>query len=322
MPVLSAALGCPEASACARSIHFPRQRQRLRGGCRRTTCDCRRDRVRGPLDALSVPGHRGPSASDRGSGTRAPAAEPTSSRRSVADAESRLKPLMEATSTSGRPRPHYPRCAGLLAAAFEHDGVRHIGILTGKPPDPFKMAPRLARMDHLIVPSVHNLAALAKAGAFRLQHWRRISVARRCSRRPRAPCRAGEIPRHPSGRHRCSTQSTPGPRANGWRRSLTALCAFGRGPGCARVKTSREVVRRPAVSGARSQREPHGGGDHRPRRRGSRRPPPRIAVVADDDLVDNFIDPAAHAGASFRFLVAVRGFRAWRVRRRHARTPR
>src|SRR5271167_4184013 len=86
--------------------------------------------------------------------------------RSVAGAESRLKPLVEATSLPVDAR---VRIIHLLPGYWlEHlspmTGVRHIGMTTWETDRlPQTWLPALARMDHLCVPSAHNLALLRAA---------------------------------------------------------------------------------------------------------------------------------------------------------------
>jgi hypothetical protein len=86
--------------------------------------------------------------------------------RSVAGAESRLKPLIEATS---RPVDARVRIIHLLPGYWlghlsPKKGVRHIGMMTWETDRlPQKWLPALARMDHLCVPSEHNKAVLRAA---------------------------------------------------------------------------------------------------------------------------------------------------------------
>ena len=234
--------------------------------------------------------------------------------RSVAGAESRLKPLIEATS---RPVDARVRIIHVVPGYWRRHlspmtGVRHIGIFTWETDRiPSKWLPDLARMDHLIVPSVHNLAAL-RAQPERLPAATLAPHLCRETLQPPPPGRLAGLAKFLGIRpdDAGSTQSTPGPRANGSRRSSTALCAAsGRRtrlcsssrpaarpcsttPRLRRAIAARAAWRRrsrPRCRGSRTAAAPH-------RRRRRRRPGRQ------------FHRWAAHAGALFRFLVAVEGF--------------
>jgi hypothetical protein len=90
--------------------------------------------------------------------------------RSIAGADSRLKPLVEATS---RPVDASVRIIHLVPGHWlEHlnptIGVRHVGIGTWETDTLIrKWVPSLARMDHLCVPSAHNEAVLRADGTQR-----------------------------------------------------------------------------------------------------------------------------------------------------------
>ena len=172
-----------------------------------------------------------------------------------------------------RPCPHDPPSAGLLAGHLSPmTGVRHIGMTTWETDRlPQKWLPALARMDHLCVPSAHNLRGAARcARAHSSRNGGSASLSRdAAAAAARAPRRACEIPRHRAGRH-CVLHDqhlVSAQTSRGAHRRLRAQLPAGR-PGCAhRQDQPRSPVRRSRVSGARPQRKPRGGGDHRPRRR-------------------------------------------------------
>ena len=198
-------------------------------------CACSSKRVLMSIGCPTRTTPSGPAASEQGIGS----AELSRGRasliaRSVAGADSRLKPLVEATS---RPVDARVRIIHLLPGYWlEHlsptTGVRHVGMAPGRPTRlPQKWLPALARMDHLCVPSAHNRGGAARrAGAPSGRNSGPASLSRdAAAAAARAPRRAREIPRHPVRTTPCSTRSTPGPRANALRRSSTASCAASAG---------------------------------------------------------------------------------------------
>ena len=139
----------------------------------------------------------------------------------------------------------------------------------------------------------------------------------------RAPRGAGEIPRHRAGRHRVlhDQHLVPAETPCGAHRRFRAQLPAG-GPG----RTCRQdqppgLVRRSRVPGQRPQRKPRGGGDHRPRRKRTRTATAARRGRRRRRTGRQFYRRAAYARALFCFLVAVRGFRARRVRRGNARPP-
>ena len=193
--------------------------------------------------------------------------------RSVAGADSRLKPLVEATSrpVDARIRIIHLVPGHWLRAPQPHDaGCAISASAPGRPTrssrDGFRRSP--AWIISACRPRTTRRCCARRRSAFRPQRWFRISVARRCTRhRPRAS--PGWRNTSASARTTpCSTRSTPGPRANALRahRRLRAQLHAGGPCRAHRQDQPRRPVRRSRVSGARPQRKPGRGGDHRPRR--------------------------------------------------------
>jgi hypothetical protein len=190
-------------------------------------------------------------------------------------------------------------------------GVRHIGVTTWETDRiPGKWLPALARMDHLCVPSEHNLAVL-RAAPERLPG---ATVAPHLCRETLEP----PSPQHLAGLAKflgVAPDDIVFYTINTWspRKRLAALidgfvCSFQQENRVALVvKTSRMT---------------HFDDPPTPDRSASRvaaaiiaraagelgRPPPRIAVVADDDLADNFIDGLHTLGHCFVSLSRAEGF--------------
>ena len=240
--------------------------------------------------------------------------------RSVAGADSGLKPLIEATS---RPVDARVRIIHLVPGYWlEHlspvAGARHIGIGTWETDTIIRRwVPSLARMDHLCVPSAHNEAVL-RAAPERLPAATVVPHLCRETLRPPPPARLAGLTKYLGIRPDDTVFYT----INAWapRKRLAQLIdGFVRSftqedNGRARRQDQpRNPVRRAGVSGQRPQRKPRRGGDHRPRRERART---AVAPHRRDRrrrTGRQFHRRTAYAWALFCFAVAVRGFRTWRV---------
>jgi len=235
--------------------------------------------------------------------------------RGVAGAESRLKPLIEATSLPVDAR---VRFVHLVPGYWRQHlspmtGVRHIGMTTWETDRlPRKWLPALARMDHICVPSAHNEAVL-RAASERLPVATVVRHLCRETLEPPPPARLAALAKFLG----VEPYDTVFYTINTWspRKRLAALI-----DGFVRnfkqedrvalvVKTSREahfddpaspVSDRSAsrVAAAIIARAASEVG----------RPPPRIAVIADDELADNFIDGLHTLGHCFVSLSRSEGF--------------
>jgi len=235
--------------------------------------------------------------------------------RSLTGAESRLKPLVEATSlpVDARVRivhlvPGYWR--GHLSSMA---GARHIGVCTWETDRiPLKWLPDLARMDHLCVPSEHNRAGLGAAPAPLPAATVTPHV---CRERldPPPPARLAALAQFLGVRPDDTVFYT----INAWapRKRLAALIDGFVRNFCEEdrvaliVKTSREAHFDDPLSPVK---------DRSPSRVASGviaravselgRPPPRISVIAEDELADNFIDGLHTLGHCFVSLARSEGF--------------
>jgi len=235
--------------------------------------------------------------------------------RSVAGAESRLKPLVEATSLPVDAR---VRIIHLLPGYWlEHlspmTGVRHIGMTTWETDRlPQTWLPALARMDHLCVPSAHNLALL-RAASERLPDATVTPHLCRETLQPPPPARLAGLARFLGIKPNDTVFYT----INTWspRKRLAALI-----DGFVRsfrqeervvliVKTSREALFDDPASPVSDRSASRVAAAIIARAADELgRPPPRIAVIADDELADNFIDGLHTLGHCFVSLSRAEGF--------------
>jgi glycosyltransferase involved in cell wall biosynthesis len=235
--------------------------------------------------------------------------------RGLASADSRLKPLVEATSlpVDARVRilhlvPGY--WPGHLSPVT---GVRHIGVCTWETDRlPLKWLPDLARMDHLCVPSEHNRAAL-RAVPQRLPAATVAPHVCRETLEPPPPVRLAGLAKFLG----IGPDDTVFYTVNTWapRKRLAALIdGF--------VRNFRQEDR--VVLVVKTSRETHFDDPASPvaDRSASRvasaiiaraasevgRAPPRIAVIAEDELADNLIDGLHVLGHCFVSLSRSEGF--------------
>jgi glycosyltransferase involved in cell wall biosynthesis len=235
--------------------------------------------------------------------------------RSVAGAESRLKPLVEATS---RPVDARIRMIHLLPGYWlghinPRTGVRHIGVTTWETDRlPQKWLPALARMDHLCVPSEHNRAVL-RAAPERIPDATVVPHLCRETLQPPPPARLAGLAKflgvEPDDAvfytiNTWSPRKRLAPLIDGFVRSFrqedrVALI----------VKTSRKTLFDDPASPVRDRSASVVAAAIIARAaRELGRPPPRIAVVTDDDLADNFIDGLHTRGHCFVSLSRAEGF--------------
>jgi glycosyltransferase involved in cell wall biosynthesis len=235
--------------------------------------------------------------------------------RSVAGAESRLKPLIEATS---RPVDARVRIIHLLPGYWlghlsPMKGVRHIGMMTWETDRlPQKWLPALARMDHLCVPSEHN-KAVVRAASVRLPA---VTVAPHLCRetlRPPPPARLAGLAEFLGLRPDDTVFYT----INAWsprKRLATLIDGFVRSfrqedRVALVVKTSRKALFDDPASPAPERSASRLAAAIIARAAGELgRPPPRVAIVADDELSDNFIDGLHMLGHCFVSLSRSEGF--------------
>ena len=235
--------------------------------------------------------------------------------RSVAGAESRLRPLVEATS---RPVDARVRIIHVVPGYWRRHlspmtGVRHIGVATWETDRLIrKWLPDLARMDHLCVPSEHNRAALRAAP----QRLPAATVAPHVCRetlQPPPPARLAALAKF-LGVHQDDTVFYT---INAWtpRKRLAALLegfvrSFRQEDRVALiVKTSRKAMFDDPASTARDRNASRVASAIIARAAGELgRPPPRIAVIADDDLAENFIDGLHTLGHCYVSLSRSEGF--------------
>jgi glycosyltransferase involved in cell wall biosynthesis len=235
--------------------------------------------------------------------------------RSVTGAESRLQPLVEATS---RPVDARVRIIHLLPPYWPQHlspmtGVRHVGVTTWETDRlPRKWLPALARMDHLCVPSTHD-QALLRAAPVRLPAATVAPHVCRDTLRPPPPARLVGLAKFLG----IEPDDTVFYTINTWspRKRLAALI-----DGFVRsfrqedrvvlvVKTSRQALFDDPASPV-SDRSASRVAAAIIARAASElgRPPPRVAVVADDELADNFIDGLHMLGHCFVSLSRSEGF--------------
>jgi glycosyltransferase involved in cell wall biosynthesis len=235
--------------------------------------------------------------------------------RSIAGADSGLKPLIEATS---RPVDARIRIIHLVPGHWlEHlspmKGVRHIGIGTWETDTIVRRwVPSLARMDHLCVPSAHNEAVL-RASPERLPGATVVPHLCRETLRPPPPARLAGLAKYLGIRPDDAVFYT----INAWapRKRLAQLI-----DGFARsftqedrvalvVKTSRNIPYDEPASPVRDRSASRVAAAIIARAAGELgRPPPRIAIIADEDLPDNFIDGLHTLGHCFVSLSRSEGF--------------
>ncbi len=235
--------------------------------------------------------------------------------RGVAGAESRLKPLVEATS---RPVDARVRIIHLLPPYWpEHlspmTGVRHVGMTTWETDRlPQKWLPALARMDHVCVPSAHD-QALLRAAPERLPAVTVVPHLCRETLQPPPPARLAGLAKFLG----IETDDAVFYTINAWarRKRLAALI-----DGFVRsfrqedrvvliIKTSREAQFDDPASPVRDRNVSRMAAAIIARATGELgRPPPRIAVIADDELADNFIDGLHTLGHCFVSLSRSEGF--------------
>jgi glycosyltransferase involved in cell wall biosynthesis len=235
--------------------------------------------------------------------------------RSVAGSESRLRSLVEATS---RPVDARIRIIHLVPGYWRRrlstmTGVRHIGIATWETDKlTRKWLPDLASMDHLVVPSAHNLAVL-RAARERLPAATLAPHLCRDRLEPPPPARLAALASFLGIRPNDTVFYT----INAWtpRKRLAALI-----DGFVRsfrqedrvtlvVKTSREAQFDDPASPVRDRNASHVASAIIARTASELgRAPPRIAVIADDDLADNVIDGLHTLGHCFVSLSRSEGF--------------
>ena len=235
--------------------------------------------------------------------------------RSVAGADSRLKPLVEATS---RPVDAIVRIIHLVPGYWlEHlnptIGVRHVGIGTWETDTLIrKWVPALARMDHLCVPSAHNEAVL-RAAPERLPAATVVPHLCRETLQPPPPARLAGLAKFLGIRPDDTVFYT----INAWapRKRLAALIdgfvrSFTQEDRVALiVKTSRDVPYDDPASPVSDRSVSRVAAAIIARAAAELgRPPPRIAIVADEELPDNFIDGLHTLGHCFVSLSRSEGF--------------
>jgi glycosyltransferase involved in cell wall biosynthesis len=235
--------------------------------------------------------------------------------RSVTGAESRLMPLIKATS---RPVDARIRIIHLLPPYWLENlspmtGVRHIGVTTWETDRlPRKWLPALARMDHLCVPSAHD-QALLRAARERLPTATVVPHLCRETLEPPPPARLSGLAKFLG----IEPEDTVFYTINTWspRKRLAALIdgfvrSFRQEDGVALVvKTSRKALFDDPASPVRDHNVSRVAAAIIARAAGELgRPPPRIAVIADDDLADNFIDGLHTLGHCFVSLSRAEGF--------------
>ena len=240
--------------------------------------------------------------------------------RSVAGADSRLKPLVEATS---RPVDARIRIIHLVPGHWlQHlspvRGVRHVGIGTWETDAIIqRWVPALARMDHLCVPSAHNEAVL-RAAPERLPAATVVPHLCRETLHPPPPARLAGLVKFLGIRPDDTVFYT----INAWapRKRLAALIdgfvrSFTQEDRVALiVKTSRDVPYDDPASPVSDRSVSRVAAAIIARAAAELgRPPPRIADHRRRGTARQFHRRTAYAGALFCFIVAVRGFRAWRV---------
>jgi glycosyltransferase involved in cell wall biosynthesis len=235
--------------------------------------------------------------------------------RSVTGASSRLKPLIERTS---RPVDARVRIIHLLPGYWlQHlspsTGMRHIGMATWETDRlTRKWLPAFARMDHLCVPSAHDQALLSAAP----ERLPAATVAPHLCRetlQPPPPARLVGLAKFLG----IEPDDTVFYTINAWarRKRLPALI-----DGFVRsfrqedrvvlvVKTSREAQFDDPASPVRDRNVSRVAAAIIARAAGELgRPPPRVAVIADDELADNFIDGLHTLGHCFVSLSRAEGF--------------
>ena len=235
--------------------------------------------------------------------------------RGAAGADSRLKPLVEATS---RPVDARVRIIHLVPGYWlEHlspaTGMRHIGMGTWETDTIIqKWIPSLARMDHLCVPSAHNEAVLRTAPE-RLPAATVVPHLCRETLHPPAPARLAGLMKFLGVRPDDAVFYT----VNAWapRKRLAALIdgfvrSFTQEDKVALiVKTSRDVPYDDPASPIKDRNASRVAAAIIARAAGELgRPPPRIGVIADDELADNFIDGLHTLGHCFVSLSRSEGF--------------
>lgn len=235
--------------------------------------------------------------------------------RSVAGADSRLKPLVEATS---RPVDARIRIIHLVPGHWlQHlspvRGVRHVGIGTWETDAIIqRWVPALARMDHLCVPSAHNEAVL-RAAPERLPAATVVPHLCRETLHPPPPARLAGLAKYLGIRPDDTVFYT----INAWapRKRLAALIdgfvrSFTQEDRVALiVKTSRDVPYDDPASPVSDRSASRVAAAIIARAAAELgRPPPRIAIIADDELPDNFIDGLHTLGHCFVSLSRSEGF--------------
>jgi glycosyltransferase involved in cell wall biosynthesis len=235
--------------------------------------------------------------------------------RSIAGADSGLKPLVEATSRPVRAR---IRIIHLVPGYWlEHlnpmKEVRHIGIGTWETDRIIeRWVPSLARMDHLCVPSAHN-AAVLRAAPERLPAATIVPHLCRQTLQPPSPARLAGLAKYLGIRPDDTVFYT----INAWapRKRLAQLIdgfvrSFTQDDRVALiVKTNREIPYDDPASPVRDRDASRVVAAVIARAAGELgRPPPRIGVIADDELADNFIDGLHTLGHCFVSLSRSEGF--------------
>jgi glycosyltransferase involved in cell wall biosynthesis len=235
--------------------------------------------------------------------------------RGVAGAESRLKPLIEATSVPVDAR---VRIVHLVPGYWRQHlspmtGVRHIGMTTWETDRlPRKWLPALARMDHICVPSAHNEAVL-RAAPERLPAATVVPHLCRETLEPPPAARLAGLANFLG----VEPDDTVFYTINTWspRKRLAALIdgfarSFRREERVALiVKTSRETLFDDPASPVSDRSASRVAAAIIARAAGELgRPPPRIAVIAEDEVADNFIDGLHTLGHCFVSLSRSEGF--------------
>jgi len=235
--------------------------------------------------------------------------------RSVAGADNRLKPLVEATS---RPVDARVRIIHVVPGYWSRHlspmtGVRHIGLFTWETDRlPRKWLPDLARMDHLCVPSAHNYDVL-RAVPERLPAATVAPHLCRETLEPPPPARLAGLAKYLGVRPDDTVFYT----INAWapRKRLAALIdgfvrSFTQEDRVALiVKTSRDALFDDPASPVRDRSASRVAAAIIARAATEAgRPPPRIAIIADDELADNFIDGLHVLGHCFVSLSRSEGF--------------
>jgi glycosyltransferase involved in cell wall biosynthesis len=235
--------------------------------------------------------------------------------RSVAGAQTRLRPLVEATS---RPVDARVRIIHLVPGFWRRHlspmtGVRHVGVATWETDRLVqKWLPDLARMDHICVPSAHNLAVL-RAAPERLPAATVAPHLCRETLEPPPPARLAGLAKFLGLRPDDTVFYT----INTWapRKRLAALVdgfvrSFREEDRVALVvKTSREALFDDPTSPTRDRSASRVAAALIARAAGEvGRAPPRIAVIADDEMADNFIDGLHTLGHCYVSLSRSEGF--------------